>query len=220
MGRNVDHLHGVALGLHFFVRSTGGASWGCRTRNAGAAPDGGCSRPAAPQRAGPSAAGRTGRTSGPCRRRPTGGPPCSDRTGCGRSRGPGPRDHLWDDARHGFRLTDETFSPPPVRISRRGRPSASPSRASCWPTTKRPRCTWTCARSWTRSPSRWKISIEPDWLSEHVGVLPEDRVRIDPEVWAQVAGHIERREAMRADYQSFAGTGFAVRPAPLAPVRL
>jgi hypothetical protein len=24
-------------------------------------------------------------------------------------------------------------------------------------------------------------------------------------VWAQVAGHIERREAMRADYQSFAG---------------
>jgi predicted DNA-binding transcriptional regulator YafY len=49
------------------------------------------------------------------------------------------------------------------------------------------------------------ISIEPDWLSEHVGVLPEDRVRIDPEVWAQVAGHIERREAMRADYQTFAG---------------
>jgi hypothetical protein len=37
------------------------------------------------------------------------------------------------------------------------------------------------------------------------GVLPEDRVRIDPEVSAQVAGHIERREAMRADYQSFAG---------------
>ncbi len=44
------------------------------------------------------------------------------------------------------------------------------------------------------------ISIEPDWLSEHVVVLPEDRVRIDPEVWAQVAGH------MRADYQSFKKT--------------
>ena len=47
------------------------------------------------------------------------------------------------------------------------------------------------------------ISIEPDWLSEHVGVPLEDSVRIDPEVWAQVAGHIEPREAMRADYQSF-----------------
>ena len=54
-------------------------------------------------------------------------------------------------------------------------------------------------------PLEGDISIEPDWLSEHVGVLPEDRVRIDPEVRAQVAGHIERSEAMRADYQSFAG---------------
>jgi hypothetical protein len=31
-------------------------------------------------------------------------------------------------------------------------------------------------------------------LSEHVGVLPEDRLRIDPEVWAQVAGHLERSQ--------------------------
>jgi hypothetical protein len=38
-----------------------------------------------------------------------------------------------------------------------------------------------------------------------IPVLPEDRVRIDPEVWAQVAGHIERREAMPADYQTLAG---------------
>ena len=48
---------------------SGGASWGCRTRNFGAAPDRGYSRPAAPRRAGPSSGGRTGRTSGP-----TGGP--------------------------------------------------------------------------------------------------------------------------------------------------
>ena len=26
------------------------------------------------------------------------------------------------------------------------------------------------------------ISMEPDWLSEHVGVLPEDRVRIDAQL--------------------------------------
>jgi len=32
------------------------------------------------------------------------------------------------------------------------------------------------------------IAIEPDWLSEHVGVMPEDCVRIDPEVWAQLGG--------------------------------
>ena len=28
------------------------------------------------------------------------------------------------------------------------------------------------------------ISMEPDWLSEHVGVLPEDRVRIDAQLCA------------------------------------
>ena len=45
-----------------------------------------------------------------------------------------------------------------------------------------------------------EITIEPDWLSEHVGVLPEDRVRIDPDVWAQLAGFIECREVIRATY--------------------
>ena len=49
------------------------------------------------------------------------------------------------------------------------------------------------------------VTIEPDWLSEHVGVLPDDCVRIDPEVWAQMAGYIERREEIRATYQTFDG---------------
>ena len=49
------------------------------------------------------------------------------------------------------------------------------------------------------------ITIEPDWLSEHVGVLPEDRVRTDPEIWAALAGCVERREAIRATYQTFGG---------------
>ena len=38
-----------------------------------------------------------------------------------------------------------------------------------------------------------------------IGVLPEDRVRIDPEVWAHLAGYLERREAIRATYQTFDG---------------
>ena len=28
------------------------------------------------------------------------------------------------------------------------------------------------------------VTTERDWLSEHVEVLPEDRVRPDPEMWA------------------------------------
>jgi len=36
-------------------------------------------------------------------------------------------------------------------------------------------------------------------------VLPEDRVRIDPEVWSQLARCVERCEAIRATYQTFDG---------------
>ena len=43
------------------------------------------------------------------------------------------------------------------------------------------------------------------WLSEHVDVLPEDRVRIDPELWGRMAGFIEKRERICARYQTFDG---------------
>jgi predicted DNA-binding transcriptional regulator YafY len=43
------------------------------------------------------------------------------------------------------------------------------------------------------------------WLSEHVDVLPEDRVRIDPDLWARMVGFIERRETIKARYQTFDG---------------
>ena len=58
------------------------------------------------------------------------------------------------------------------------------------------------------------ITIEPDWLSEHVGVLPEDRVPIDLGVWSQLAGFIECREAIRAEYQTFDGRvyGYDLHP--------
>ena len=122
---------------------------------------------------------------------------------CARRRGP-----RWstDEARHGFRLTDETFSLPPVRISRREAFSFALARKLLAHYEATPlHMDMRAVLDKIAESLEGGISIEPDWLSEHVGVLPEDRVRIDPEVWAQVAGHIERREAMRADYQSFAG---------------
>lgn len=36
-------------------------------------------------------------------------------------------------------------------------------------------------------------------------VLPEDRVRIDPDLWGRMMGFIERREAIQARYQTFDG---------------
>jgi predicted DNA-binding transcriptional regulator YafY len=43
------------------------------------------------------------------------------------------------------------------------------------------------------------------WLSDHVDVLPEDRVRIDPDLWGRMAGFVERREIIHARYQTFDG---------------
>ena len=43
------------------------------------------------------------------------------------------------------------------------------------------------------------------WLSEQVDVLPEDRVRIDPDLWGRMAGFIEKRESICARYQTFDG---------------
>jgi len=78
------------------------------------------------------------------------------------------------------------------------------------------RGTWTSGG--TRSGPRWNTTppgtrLRPDydeagWLSEHVGVLPEDRVRIDPDLWARLAGFIECREACRAVYRASAGRRF------------
>ena len=57
--------------------------------------------------------------------------------------------------------------------------------------------------------------MEPEWLGEHVSVLAEDRVQVDPALWAQAAGFLERRETFRADYQTFAGKVSAYELGPL-----
>ena len=60
-----------------------------------------------------------------------------------------------------------------------------------------------------------EISVEPEWLGEHVSVLAGDRVQVDPALWAQAAGFLERRETFRADYQTFAGKVPAYELGPL-----
>jgi len=112
----------------------------------------------------------------------------------------------YDDVRHGFRLTDETYTLPPVRISRREAFSFALARKllAHYETTPLHLDMRSVLDKIAESLGG-DITIEPNWLSEHVGVLPEDRVRIDPEVWAQLTGFIERREVIRAEYQTFTG---------------
>jgi predicted DNA-binding transcriptional regulator YafY len=112
----------------------------------------------------------------------------------------------YDDAQHGFRLTDETYALPPVTISRREAFSFGLARKLLAHYEGTPlHLDMRSVLDKIAESLEGDISIEPNWLSEHVGVLPEDRVRINPEVWAQLAGFIERRESVRAEYQTFTG---------------
>ena len=112
----------------------------------------------------------------------------------------------YDDARHGFRLTDETFTLPPVTISRREAFSFALARKLLAHYEGTPlHMDMRSVLDKIAESLEGDITIEPGWLSEHVGVLPEDRVRIDPEVWARLAVCVERREAIRASYQTFDG---------------
>jgi|LSQX01.3.fsa_nt_gb proteasome accessory factor B len=112
----------------------------------------------------------------------------------------------YDDARHGFRLTDETYTLSPVRISRKEAFSFGLARKLLAHYEGTPlHLDMRSVLDKIAESLEGEITIEPDWLSEHVGVLPEDRVRIDPEVWAKLASCVERCEAVRATYQTFDG---------------
>ncbi len=112
----------------------------------------------------------------------------------------------YDDARHGFRLTDETYTLPPVRISRKEAFSFGLARKLLAHYEGTPlHLDMRSVLDKIAESLEGDITIMPDWLSEQVGVMPEDRVRIDPQMWAQLAGIVERREAIRATYQTFEG---------------
>jgi proteasome accessory factor B len=112
----------------------------------------------------------------------------------------------YDEVAHGFRLTDNSYTLPPVRLSRREAFSFALARKLLAHYEGTPlHLDMRSVLDKIAESLEGDVTIEPDWLSEHVGVLPEDRVRIDPDVWAQLAGFIERREAIRATYQVFDG---------------
>jgi predicted DNA-binding transcriptional regulator YafY len=112
----------------------------------------------------------------------------------------------YEDARHGFRLTDETYALPPVSISRREAFSFALARKLLAHYEGTPlHLDMRSVLDKIAESLEGDVTIEPDWLSDHVAILPEDRVRIDPDVWAQLARVIERREVIRAEYQNFTG---------------
>ena len=101
-------------------------------------------------------------------------------------------------------LTDETYALPPVNISRKEAFSFGLARKLLAHYEGTPlHLDMKAVLNKIAESLEGVVTLEPDWLSEHVDVLPEDRVRIDPEQWSRMVKFIERRECIRAHYQTF-----------------
>lgn len=101
----------------------------------------------------------------------------------------------YDAKAHGYRLTDEGYRLPPVRISRNEAFGFALARKllSAFEGTPLDMEMRSVMGKIAES-LEGEISVEPEWLSEQVSVLAEDRVEVDPELWAQMVGFLERRE--------------------------
>ena len=122
----------------------------------------------------------------------------------------------YDARAHGYRLTDETYRLPPVRLSRKEAFSFALVRKLLAVFEGTPLdMDMRSVLAKIAESLEGEISVEPEWLGEHVSVLAEDRVQVDPALWAQAAGFLERRETFRADYQTFAGKVSAYELGPL-----
>ncbi len=121
----------------------------------------------------------------------------------------------YDAKAHGYRLTDEGYRLPPVRVSRKEAFGFALARRLLAAFEGTPlHLEMRTVLGKIAESLEGEISLEPEWLSEQVNVLAEDRVQVDPGVWAQVVGFLERREVFRADYQTFTGqiSGYELQP--------
>ena len=112
----------------------------------------------------------------------------------------------YDGQSHGFRLTDETFTLPPVTIRRKEAFSFGLARKLLAHYEGTPlHLEMRSVMDKISESLEGDITIEPGWLSDHVGVLAEDHVMIDPAIWSLLVEYIERREVIDAEYQKFTG---------------
>ncbi len=121
----------------------------------------------------------------------------------------------YDEARHGYVLTDETYALPPVNISRREAFSFGLARKLLAHFEGTPlHLDMRAVLDKIAESLEGEVTLEAEWLSEHVDVLAEDRVRIDPEVWGRMTEFIERRETIHTQYQTFDGrvSTYALHP--------
>ncbi len=112
----------------------------------------------------------------------------------------------YDPALHGYAMTDATWEMPPVSLTRREVFAFSVGSKLLAAFKGTPlEMDMEAAFGKIAESLEGRITLRPDALTDQFSVVAEDYVQQDPETWTRVAGHIERREAMKVTYEKFNG---------------
>jgi predicted DNA-binding transcriptional regulator YafY len=112
----------------------------------------------------------------------------------------------YDDSRKGFKLTDPTYTLPPVQLTRREVFSFSiarkmPERFEGTPLEMDMRS----VMGKIADSLEGTISLDVESLTDQFTVLSEDHARVDHEVWQRAGRAINQQESLRLNYQRFDG---------------
>jgi proteasome accessory factor B len=112
----------------------------------------------------------------------------------------------YDAARHGYRLTDESYSLPPMRLTRREVFSFAIARKLLASFEGTP--LELDLRSVLRKIAdslEGSITLKLDSVTDRFTVLGDDYVRVNPAIWEAVAAHLEQSRAIQVRYERFDG---------------
>jgi predicted DNA-binding transcriptional regulator YafY len=124
----------------------------------------------------------------------------------------------YDDSRKGFRLSDPTFTLPPVQLTRREVFSFSIARKLLQRFEGTPlELDMRSVLAKIADSLRGTVSLDVESLTDQFTVLAEDHARVDPGVWQRAGRAINQRERLRLRYQRFDG---ATRDYLLEPYHL
>lgn len=112
----------------------------------------------------------------------------------------------YDDSRKGFHLTNPTFKPAPMALTRREVFSFSIARKLLQRFEGTPlELDMRSVLAKIADSLRGTVSLDVESLTDQFTVLSEDHARVDPKVWEQAARAINQAEQLRLQYQRFDG---------------
>lgn len=112
----------------------------------------------------------------------------------------------YDESRKGFVLTDESYSLPPVRLSRKEVFSFSIARKLLGAFEGTPlEMDMRSTLAKIEESLEGSISLDVEGLTENLSVISEDHVILNPELWAATAKYTSRSEQVRMTYRKFNG---------------